>query len=176
MSALGRALIEAWGDDPRKKSYTATGWHAQISKLTQHSRGAWAADRAGLDVSHTTVVRWLSYAGPEDQAPSKENQSKIAEAYGLLAGGIWDPANERRDYRIKGRVKTGSDDRERGTNGQAPLLIDGRSGNWTRIREAYETGEITEDEAEEWFISDVIVEDIGDGSDGWEFPGPSYSV
>lgn len=173
---LGRALMQAWGDDPRKRSYTATGWHAQISKLTQHSRGSWAADQAGLDVSHTTVVRWLSYGGPEDQAPTAENQAKINRAYQLLAGGIWDPSNETREYRIKGTVKTGSDIRDRGSDGQAALLIDGSSGSWDRIREAYESGEITDKDAGEWFISDVIVEDIGEGSDGWEFPGSSYSV
>lgn len=172
MSAIGRALIDAWGGEPRKRSYTATGWHAQVRKLTEHSRGSWAADQAGLDVKHRTLVDWLA----ERREPSPANQAKINAAYQLLAGGIWDPANERRLYEIRGQVKTGPDVRDRGNN-MAPLRIDGREGDWRRIREAYESGELDEGDAEAWFTEDVIVEDIGDGSGGgWAFPGASYSV
>lgn len=176
MSALGRALLDFWGE-PRKRSYTATGWHAQVRKLTEHSRGSWAADQAGLDIKHRTLVDWLA----ERREPSPANKDAIDRAYQLLAGGIWDPANERHQYEIKGVVKTGDDVRDRGhgrgRDYQAPLRIDGREGNWTRIREGFENGTIDEEEAESWFIEDVIVEDIGDGSEGgWEFPGASYSV
>lgn len=179
MSAFGRALMDAWGDNPRKRSYSATGWHAQVRKLTEHSRGSWAADQAGLDVSHTTLTRWLA----EQQEPSGINQARINTAYQLLAGGIWDPAAERRTYAITGIVKTGSDERHRGERDahgrqlHAPLRIDGTRGTWNRIRDGYESGEIDEEKAEEWFTEDVIVEDIGDGSGGgWQFPGSSYSV
>lgn len=70
-------------------SYQAKGWHAQIRALTESKRGSAAADRAGLDPSARTLRRWLS----RDAAPSKENQAKIAEAYGAL--GMWrvDTAN-----------------------------------------------------------------------------------
>jgi hypothetical protein len=181
VSALGRALLDFWGGDPRKKSYQATGWHAQVRKLSEHSRGSWAADQAGLDVSHSTLVRWLA----EQQHPSSENQAKIHQAYSLLAGGIWDPAAERRLYEITGWVQTGQgtnmDLRFRGIpsgpDKSAPLRIDGTEGRWDRIREAYEDGSIDEQKAEEWFTEDVIDQDIGDGSGGgWEFPGASYSV
>lgn len=180
-SALGRALMRFWGDDPRKKSYTATGWHAQVRKLSEHSRGSWAADQVGLDVKHRTLVDWLA----ERREPSPANRQKINAAYQLLAGGIWNPAVERHLYEITGWVSTGrgqdQDLRYRGaTSGpdqSAPLRIDGREGRWYRIRQAYESGELTDEKAEEWFISDVIVEDIGEGSPGgWEFPGSSYSV
>lgn len=33
-----------------------------------------------------------------------------------------------------------------------------------------------DDEFENHFVDDVIMEDIGEGTDGWEFPGASYSV
>lgn len=184
MTALGRALMEFWGDNPRKKSYTATGWHAQVRKLTEHSRGSWAADRAGLDVKHRTLVGWLA----ETTEPNKANRAKINAAYQLLAGGIWDPAVERRTYEIRGWVSTGTgrdqDLRFRGVpsgpDKSAPFRVDGSTGKWRRIREAYETGEIDEDKAEEWFTEDIIEEDdaLRDGSPGtgWEFPGNSYNV
>ncbi|MET7853647.1 hypothetical protein [Streptomyces avermitilis] len=37
-------------------------------------------------------------------------------------------------------------------------------------------GELTDDEFEDHFIDDVIVQDIGEGTDGWEFDGSIYSV
>lgn len=37
-------------------------------------------------------------------------------------------------------------------------------------------GELTDDAFEDHFIDDVIVADIGEGTDGWEFPGSAYSV
>jgi uncharacterized protein YggL (DUF469 family) len=37
-------------------------------------------------------------------------------------------------------------------------------------------GDLTDDEFEDHFIDDVIVADIGEGTDGWEFDGGSYSV
>lgn len=177
MTALGRALMAAWGDNPRKKTFTAKGWLAQVKVLTHHGRGSWAADRVGLDPSRETVLRWLSYGGPEDQAPSAANQDKIHRAYQLLAGGQWDPAAESRQYPIRGVVKTGTDVRDRGTPPHGVFLVDGNEGRWGRIRQGYESGEIDEDKAEEWFTEDVIVEDIGDGSGGgWQFPGASYGV
>lgn len=175
MSALGRALLEFWGDNPRKRSYTATGWHAQVKKLTEHGRGSWAADQASLDVKHRTLVDWLA----ERREPSPANQAKIRAAYNLLAGGKWDPSIEGREHAIKGVVKAGDDERDRGT-GMAPLRVDGSQGKWHRIREGYESGEIDEDKAEEWFVRDIIEEDdaLNDTSAAskWEFPGTSYSV
>ncbi|MEU9213383.1 hypothetical protein AB0D27_37115 [Streptomyces sp. NPDC048415] len=37
-------------------------------------------------------------------------------------------------------------------------------------------GELTDDEFEDHFIDDVIVQDIGEGADGWTFDGDNYSV
>ncbi|MEU0250523.1 hypothetical protein ABZ192_40765 [Streptomyces sp. NPDC006235] len=37
-------------------------------------------------------------------------------------------------------------------------------------------GELADDEFEDHFIDDVIVADIGEGTDGWEFPGAPYAV
>ncbi|MFJ9379595.1 hypothetical protein [Streptomyces sp. NPDC101455] len=60
-------------------------------------------------------------------------------------------------YEISGSVTTGTDERVRGTRDAAPLRIDGSRGDWAAIE-------------------DRFIEDIGAGSDGWEFGGSSYSV
>ncbi|MFD7137210.1 hypothetical protein ACFV9Y_38390, partial [Streptomyces sp. NPDC059894] len=78
--------------------------------------------------------------------------------------------------RVSGVVKTGDDVRTRGTPDANPLRIDGSRGNWDQIEELWLAGELTDDEFEDHFIDDVIVEDIGEGTDGWEFPGASYAV
>ncbi|MFJ3422022.1 hypothetical protein ACIPN8_37440 [Streptomyces sp. NPDC086082] len=58
----------------------------------------------------------------------------------------------------------------------APLRIDGTRGHWEEIEELWLAGDLTDDEFEDHFVDDVIVEDIGEGTDGWEFPGASYTV
>lgn len=62
------------------QSYQAKGWHAQLRKLTEHSRGSDAADKAGLSPSARTLREWLS----ESREPSKANQERIARAYEAL--------------------------------------------------------------------------------------------
>lgn len=162
---LGRALIAAWGGG-RKRSFTAKGWHAQISKLTEAKGGAAAAAAADLDVSRETLLKWLAQA----QEPRPDNQARIARAYEILAGGVWDSANETREYRIDGTIDSGDRVQDR------VLLIDGSAGEWDTIREKYEDGTLTDTEAEELFITDVIEQDIGETSPEWGFPGSSYTV
>lgn len=169
-SALGRALIEEWGKD-RKVSYRAKGWLAQIRHLTSTRGGSEAADAVGLDVTRSTLLAWLS----EERDPSPANQRKIRQAYEYLAGS-WSRVSEGRRYEITGMI--GSGDRTQNRT----LRIDGSRGDWTRIRDRYLSGEMTEDEAEDLFIEDVIVEDIGEGSPedddayAWNFPGTSYTI
>jgi hypothetical protein len=153
------------------RSYDAKGWHAQISKLTSSDRGSKAADAVGLDVSARTLQRWL--AG--DQTPSAANRELIDKAYRAMAGSF-PPAFSQREFQISGRVATGGDSRVRGDQGNAPLRIDGRAGNWGRIAEKWEAGELDADELEDLFIEDVLEEDLGDGSDGWDFPGGGYTI
>lgn len=180
MSALGDALLDTWGGHPRLKSYTATGWHAQVTKLTESQRGYDAMARAGIDVTPRTLMAWLSQGGGrEDFAPSAENRSKIRQAYDVMAGG-WNSAHEHRDYRIKGWVQTGNDIREhpRGTHDTAPFLVDGRPGNWASIRAEWNAGTLDSDRAEDLFVEDVIENDpaLDSTSDPWEFPGASYTI
>lgn len=175
-SSFGAALVAALADAAGgtvgvRRSYTAKGWHAQISKLTSSDRGYLAAEQAGLSVTHRTLTDWLA----ERVEPSKANQARIAKAYAAMAG-RWPKEVERARFEISGTVKSGSDSRDRGTSDAAAFLIEGSEGNWDRMREAWEEGEVDPDEFEEWFIEDVIDEDLGEPSEQWEFPGGSYDV
>ncbi|MFJ9968019.1 hypothetical protein [Streptomyces avermitilis] len=79
-------------------------------------------------------------------------------------------------FEISGKVKTGNDERDRGTRRAAPLRIDGRRGDWSEIETLWLAGDLRDDDFEDRFIDDAIVADIGEGTDGWEFNGDSYAV
>jgi hypothetical protein len=173
---MGRALINAIADAAGgavgvRKSYTATGWHAQISKLTSSPRGYLAAERAGLSVNHRTLVDWLA----ERREPSKANQNLIAAAYRMMAGS-WPKHIERQEVEIRGEVSIGDDVRNRGARGTSGLVIDGSAGDWRRMRDAWEAGETDPDDFEDWFIEDVLEADLGESSEPWEFTGNDYEV
>ncbi|WP_433917401.1 hypothetical protein OIE50_50670 [Streptomyces canus] len=53
-----------------------------------------------------------------------------------------------------------------------PLRVDATRGYWNAIEELWAADELTDD----YFIDDIIVSDIGEGTDGWDFPGAAYSV
>lgn len=165
--------MEVWGGRPRYTTYTAKGWHAQISKLTEQQRGYDAMARAGLDVTPRTLLGWLS----ESQAPSAANRTRIQTAYGLMAGG-WNSSSEKRMYVIHGQVKMGSDTRNRGSGKVAPFRVNGAATNvrWGRIEAEWNAGTMDPERAEELFVEDVIANDIGEGSDPWEFPGLDYTI
>lgn len=168
--SLGAALMDALG---RKSTYTAKGWHAQIAKLTASPRGSAAADAVGLDISARTLRAWLA----ESQTPSPANQARIKAAYEVLARAPLSSAVTDKLFAIKGRVKIGSDERDRGAGRHGPLRIEGRNGDWSNIRARWEDPDFDEDELEEMFIEDVIYEDISDLSGGsMEFPGGGYTV
>lgn len=174
--SMGRALVNAIADAAdgtvgARRSYTAQGWHAQISKLTSSPRGYLAAERAGLSVNHRTLVDWLA----ERRDPSAANQSKIARAYQIMAG-RWPEEIERQGVEITGLVRIGGDERERGVPPHAPLRIDGSAGDWGRMRRAWNEADVSADSFEEWFIEDVLEADLGDSSEPWEFPGSAYTV
>ncbi|MFD5483037.1 hypothetical protein [Streptomyces hawaiiensis] len=118
-------------------------------------------------------------AGDAEYNIRRSYRDIIHTAYENVAIVTADPIPDhikRGQYEISGVVKTGDDERTRGTPDAAPLRIDGSRGHWDEIEELWLAGELTDDEFEDHFIDDVIVEDIGEGTDGWEFPGASYSV
>ncbi|MCX4580709.1 hypothetical protein OHB41_47860 [Streptomyces sp. NBC_01571] len=79
-------------------------------------------------------------------------------------------------FEISGLVKTGADERERGTRRAAPLRIDASRGDRSDIEVLWLAGDLRDDDFEDRFIDDIIVADIGEGTDGWEFSGGSYTV
>lgn len=160
----------------RLSSYTARHWHAQLSQLTATHRGQQALADAGLHVTTRTLINWLS---DSEYNVRRTYLGIIHTAYENAAVVPADPIPDhvkRGQYEISGVVKTGNDERTRGTAYAAPLRIDGARGNWDAIEELWVAGGLTDDEFEDHFIDDAIVEDIGAGSDGWEFPGAAYSV
>ena len=72
--------------------------------------------------------------------------------------------------------RTGNDERERGNRRAAPLRIDASRGDWTDIEARWLAGDLRGDDLEDLFVDEIIVSDIGAGTDGWEFGGSSYSV
>ncbi|WP_217238286.1 hypothetical protein [Streptomyces sp. AC555_RSS877] len=175
-AALGDLLRSQVTPRHRLSSYTAKHWHAQLSQLTATHRGQQALADAGLNVTAKTLINWLSDA---EYNVRRSYLDIIHTAYENVAIVPADPIPrhiKRGQYEISGVVTTGDDERERGTADAAPLRIDGTRGNWDAIEELWLAGELTDDEFEDHFIDDVIVEDIGEGTDGWTFPGASYSV
>jgi hypothetical protein len=160
----------------RLSSYNARHWHAQLSQLTGTHRGYQALEEAGLDVTVKTLLNWLS--DPEYNV-RRSYQDLIHTAYENVAIVRANPIPDHvknGQFEISGTVKTGDDERERGTRRAAPLRIDASRGDWDEIEELWAAGELTDNEFEDHFIDDVIVADIGEGTDGWDFPGASYSV
>lgn len=173
-NSLGSALLALardMGGAPRKSTYTAKTWHAQISRLTATKAGYEAANAVGLDVTERTLKAWLS----ETVEPNKANKALIAEAYERAAG-KW-PEWEDSTFRIYGVTEQGGDVRNRGAEGTSPLRIDGIDASrreWDLFRAEWESGGMTQDDIEEFF-GDIIQDAIG-GSERWGFPGTSYTV
>ncbi|MGW4760050.1 hypothetical protein [Streptomyces chartreusis] len=160
----------------RLSSYNAKHWHAQLSQLTGTHRGYQALEEAGLDVTVKTLINWLS--DPEYNV-RRSYRDLIHTAYENVAIVPADPIPDQfkdGDFEISGWVTTGRDRRQRGTRAAAPLRIDGRSGDWSEIEALWMAGELTDDDFEDHFIDDVIVQDIGEGTDGWTFDGGSYAI
>ncbi|MGW8742388.1 hypothetical protein [Streptomyces sp. NPDC055794] len=160
----------------RLTSYNAKHWHAQLSQLTATHRGHQALADAGLDVTAKTLLNWLS--DPE-YSVRRSYCDLIHTAYENVAVVPADPIPahiKNGQYEISGYVTTGTDRRERGTSHAAPLRIDGSRGDWDAIEALWMTGELIDNEFEDHFIDDVIVQDIGEGTDGWDFDGGLYSV
>jgi hypothetical protein len=160
----------------RLSSYRAQHWHAQLSQLTATHRGYQALEAAGLHVTAKTLLNWLSDA---EYSIRRSHRDLIHTAYENVAIVPADPIPDHvkdGQFEISGTVKTGNDERERGTRRAAPLRIDASRGDWDAIEELWSAGELTDDEFEDHYIDDVIVADIGEGTDGWDFPGSAYSV
>lgn len=178
-SSLGAALLDLFAQaGARKSSYRATGWQAQLREITASERGYNAADVAGLDVTHRTLLRWLSSpGGKDDPTPSKANQSKIHEAYELMARKELPDEIKDGSVKISGVVQYGDDVRTRGGGKYAALLVDMSNGDWDELEDRWSGGTLDAPMCEALWIEDVLDSDDALRSDyPWEFPGSSYSV
>ncbi|MFF3312801.1 hypothetical protein [Streptomyces sp. NPDC002952] len=160
----------------RLSTYNAKHWHAQLSQLTGTRRGYEALESAGLNVRPDTLIKWLS---DSEYNVRRSYRDLIHTAYENVAFAPAEPLTDtikRGQYEISGLVKTGNDERERGNRRAAPLRIDASRGDWTEIETLWLAGDLRDDDFEDLFIDEIIVADIGAGTDGWEFSGGSYSV
>lgn len=175
--SLGEAILDAIataaGTDRHGeyRSYTATGWHAQLSKLTSSPRGYQAAEAEGLSATARTLRAWLA----ETQTPTADNQRRIAAAYQRMAGRWPAAALDGKTVLISGRVKIGYDDRDRG-NGRAAFEVNSAAGSWDSIRDLWREGEPDPDDVEDAFVEDILEADLGEATEEWEFPGTAYTV
>lgn len=177
MARLGEAFLDALGGYHRLRSYTATGWHAQLTQLTSTERGREILGRE-MSPQRRTLVGWLS----ETTTPSRANREAIARAYGAT-GGRFPRDAPTRIIEISGTVGNGSDVRVRGRQGRSPLRVnrdrDDLSRAWSRLADAWDAGTLDADEAEDVLINDIIPADPGlaFASGGlWDFPGSDYSI
>ncbi|MFD5271567.1 hypothetical protein [Streptomyces sp. NPDC058335] len=175
-AALNDLLREQVSPRHRLSTYSAKQWHAQLSQLTGTRRGCEALDSAGLDVRPDTLFKWLS--DPEYNV-RRSYRDVIHTAYENVAIVPAEPLPDtvkRGQFEISGLVKTGDDERERGTRRAAPLRIDASRGDWTEIEALWLAGDLRDNDFEDLFVDEIIVADIGEGTDGWEFGGDSYAV
>ncbi|MGW5736442.1 MULTISPECIES: hypothetical protein [Streptomyces] len=160
----------------RLTSYKARTWHAQLVHLTQTHRGYSALEETGLHITAVTLTKWLA---DDEYNVRRRYREIIGQAYEAAATIPADPipqAFKDHQFEIRGIVKTGADERNRGAGGSAPLRIDGRNGHWASIEAKWREGELDDGEFEDDFIDFVICDDIGEGTDGWDFPGGTYIV
>lgn len=169
-AALGDLFVQRGRPGGLRSTYNRKGWRAQFAQLSSTQAGYRAMERAGLSATTETQTNWLR--GRTEA--SKANQGLIAKAYAAMAGG-WDRSWETKTYSIRGRVTQGNDSRVRGERGNSPLRIDGRSGEWDPVKDAWDEG-ADPDELGDLFITHVVVPDLGEGSFPWEFDGDWYEV
>ncbi|WP_416959516.1 hypothetical protein [Streptomyces sp. Agncl-13] len=174
-AALGDLLRSQVTPRHRLSSYSAKHWHAQLSQLTASHRGYQALDEAGLDVTAKTLLNWLSDPEYNVRRGYRDLIHTAYENVAIVPADLIPDHVKDGQWEISGYVTTGTDRRERGTRA-APLRIDGSRGDWDAIEGLWMAGELTDTEFEDHFIDDVIVQDIGAGTDGWTFDGSSYSV
>jgi hypothetical protein len=167
--AAFRALALEQSAGPRRKSYRAKGWRAQLRQLQRTKAGRAAVST--LNVTPRTLTAW---AGGK-RAPTKANQGRIGKLYAFLAGGF-PPQLKPARFEITGEVTIGADVRQRGSKGTAPLRLegDGHPRQWTGIEQAWDAGE-PDDVLEEAFIQGVVHADL-DLSDFVRFSGTGYNV
>lgn len=149
-----------------RPSYTRSTPAGQFRQLFGSARGYQALAEAGLQVRQArTLQGWLEGTS----TPNRANAAAIGRAYQAMQVGGTPPWVRTGTMTITGLIATGEDARERS------LVIQLSSGDWDHIDQLLTQG-ADDDELEEAIAADLIGPDIGDGSDGWSFPGNLYTV
>lgn len=177
-NSLGGAIldmIEREGGTPgtRLKTYNRKGWNAQLRQLGGTARGRRLLAEHGPKVTDKTMRGWLS----GKTTPRPGNRQAIQDAY-QKAAQPFPQSLKNRQFAIKGEIGIGGErTRQRGgVGGESPLRIAAVPHGWNRIEAAYISGDLDEETAEEYFIEDIIEEDLGMTTDEWNFPGSSYTI
>lgn len=170
LGAALQALVAA--EAGRLATYTAKGWHAKLVQLSGTERGRQAADRAGLNPTRETYLRWLR--DPEN-TPNKANLRRIEQAYKAVARKPFPASMRTGDLKIYGKVAFDDDVRDRGAGRTAPFLVDAGEGNWDQLAAMWDDGVMDDDLWETAFITDVFDADIDTSADVG-FPGTSYTL
>lgn len=136
LGAALNSLLAAFGVQPKGRltSYKDKTWHAQLVHLTQTHRGYTALEEAGLHITHATLMKWLADDEYNVRRSCRETIAQAYEAAATIPAGPIPQAFKDHQFEIRGIVKTGADQRNRGAGGSAPLRIDGRNGHWPPSR------------------------------------------
>ena len=187
-SSLGgafRAAIKSVSLGKARSSYNAVSPRAQFRKLASTAAGRRALQQAGVGGNARARAAWLGGG----RSPSKANATAISRAYGAMRQGGIPEWVKNGKMEITGEVSHGGTDRrERGRDGTAPLRVDLSGGNgppmnshdypdpsiWEAIERAIE--EEDDDYLEELIGEELLPADDDLGGYAWGFPGGSYGV
>lgn len=168
--AFRDAITAAGGHGPRK-SYTAQSPSARYNHLMRTKGGRDALEQAGLAAAPGTRARWAKGT----QKPGKQYSGVINAVYEVMKRGSIPDSVKNGKMRITGRVGTGTDIRDRGSDNNAVFLIDLSEGEWDDVEKAVFDDLVGDAELED-MISEHLIEPDVSGSDTWFFPGSNYTV
>jgi len=166
---LGSALVAALVSAGWHRGRVAKGWRAMLSHLTRTKKGQDALVSAGVSPGDR-ARNWRAWLAEERDAKPKTQQT-IKDVYYRYILPDW---VTRAHTKITGEIITERGmPRSRGIT-EAPLDIDNRAGDWSRIKRQWLAG-ADEDDIEDAFIGDVVEADI-DFSEFEVVPGSGYVV
>jgi hypothetical protein len=161
-TTLGAAILACFDDVPRIQP--ARSPRSRVIELTATRRGSAALEAAGLNVSRSTLLRWLA----DEQSPSPSNAHIIDRAYRDYLRYPTAPIVRRVSGAIgviTGLIKISDD------IGLRTIRVDNRAGDWRPIVREWRRPNPNPDEIELLYIIGVVIPDVRDII---EFPGTNY--